>query len=212
MAGRTQSCWSLLILFSLLILTTEFEVREDEWEELSPDIAALHRLRGLSEHVHHGRPHKSASSSQSRAARSVSGADIYQNMMSFLDGVQDCGNFTALLMEKEKDFDLFLEDIDEQRTDDWLLTTSEISHSYSQKILVKTDGERSTNDRVQQEYSTDPYYSVIVSKECLLNDSCLPEADSYTVVKIFGSVSEGGQTVSGLSGSSLAQHDRRLPP
>lgn len=27
------------------------EVRDDEWEELGSDIAALHRLRGLSEHM-----------------------------------------------------------------------------------------------------------------------------------------------------------------
>ncbi|KAF1389810.1 hypothetical protein PFLUV_G00077410 [Perca fluviatilis] len=68
-----------------------------------------------------------------------------------------------------------------------------------------TDKEKSTNDRVQQEYSMDPRYSVIVSNECLFNVSCVPEADSYTLVKIFGSVSEDGQTVSGLSGSSLAE-------
>lgn len=27
------------------------EVKEDEWEELGSDIAALHRLQGLSEHM-----------------------------------------------------------------------------------------------------------------------------------------------------------------
>lgn len=31
------------------------EVKDDEWEELGPDIAALHRLRGLSEHMFHER-------------------------------------------------------------------------------------------------------------------------------------------------------------
>lgn len=30
-------------------------VRDDEWEELSPDIAALHRLRGLHQHMFHQR-------------------------------------------------------------------------------------------------------------------------------------------------------------
>ncbi|XP_047197249.1 uncharacterized protein LOC124852393 [Hippoglossus stenolepis] len=68
-----------------------------------------------------------------------------------------------------------------------------------------TDKEKSTEDRVQQEYSLDPHYSVIVSKDCLYNESCCPEADGYTVVQIFGSVSEDGQSVSGLSGSSLAE-------
>lgn len=33
----------------------------------------------------------------------------------------------------------------------------------------------------------------------------MPEADSNTVAKIFGRLSEDGQTVSGLSGSSLAE-------
>ncbi|CAK6979910.1 uncharacterized protein LOC108874983 isoform X1, partial [Scomber scombrus] len=103
------------------------------------------------------------------------------------------------------EFDTFLEDIDEQKIQDYLLGASEISHSYSQNILITTDKEKLTIDRVQQEYNMDPHYSVIVSEACLHNDSCVPEADSYTVVKIFGSVSEDGQTVSGLSGSSLAE-------
>lgn len=30
-------------------------MKDDEWEELGPDIAALHRLRGLSEHMFHER-------------------------------------------------------------------------------------------------------------------------------------------------------------
>lgn len=95
--------------------------------------------------------------------------------------------------------------IDKHKIQDRLLSASEISHSYSQKLLVMTDKERSTKDRVQQEHSMDPHYSRIVDKECLNNVSCVPEVDQYTVVKIFGSVSEDGQTVSGLSGSSLAE-------
>lgn len=104
-----------------------------------------------------------------------------------------------------QDFEGFLAAIDKQKTQDGLLSASEISHSYSEKLLVMTDNEKSTNVRVQQEYSMDPRYSVIVSNECLFNISCVPEADSYTLVKIFGRVSEDGQTVSGLSGSSLAE-------
>ncbi|CAK6979916.1 uncharacterized protein LOC122876757 [Scomber scombrus] len=184
-----------LILFSLLSLTQHFEVREDDWEELSPDIAALHRLRGLSEHMFHERLKKSLNSR----------GNTDQNLMSVMDGFQECENFTACVIQMEQDFDTFLEDIDEQKIQDYLLTASEISHSYSQKILITTDKEKSTIDRVQQEYNMDPHYSVIVSEACLHNDSCLPEADSYTVVKIFGSVSEDGQTVSGLSGSLLAE-------
>lgn len=100
--------------------------------------------------------------------------------------------------------DAVLAHIEKQKMDSWLMTASEISHSYSQKLLVMTDHESSTNDRVLQEYSMDPHYSEIVSVACLHNQSCVPETDSYTVVKIFGSISEDGRTVSGLSGFSLA--------
>lgn len=95
--------------------------------------------------------------------------------------------------------------IDDQKIQDRLLSASEISQSYSQRLLVMTDTEKSTKDRVQEEYSMDPHGSVIVSPECLNEASCVPRADSYTVVKIFGGVSADGQTVSGLSGSSLAE-------
>lgn len=87
-----------------------------------------------------------------------------------------------------------------------LLHASEISHNYSQKLLVMTDKDKSTEDQVKDEYSLDPDYSEIVSVECLQNSDCMPDADSNTVLKIFGRLSEDGQTVSGLSGSSLAEN------
>ncbi|XP_039658367.1 uncharacterized protein LOC120560190 [Perca fluviatilis] len=214
--------WRLLILFSLLSLTELFEVRYEEWEELSPDIAALHQLRGLSIHMFHENIrnppnhrslamdflsplHRNTSIHGARVERSISREDIDQNPMSLLSDLQENEKFTASVIQKEQDFEGFLAAIDKQKTQDVLLSALEISHSYSQKLLVMTDKEKSTNDRVQQEYSMDPHYSVIVSNECLFNVSCVPEADSYTLVKIFGSVSEDGQTVSGLSGSSLAE-------
>ncbi|XP_070690550.1 uncharacterized protein [Pempheris klunzingeri] len=125
--------------------------------------------------------------------------------MSLQDDLQECQSFTACVIQKKQDFDSFLAAIEEQKIQDWLLGASEIAHSYNLKLLIMADQEKSTNDRAYQEYSMDPHYSVIVSKECLYNVSCLPEADSYTVVKIFGTISEEGQTVSGLSGSSLAE-------
>ncbi|XP_044053378.1 uncharacterized protein LOC122876757 [Siniperca chuatsi] len=213
MAGRMKT-WKtlrLLILFSLLSLTEPFEVRDDEWEELRPDVAALHRLRGLPEHMFHERLKNPSNQRDTpihgaRAARSSSWVDIDQNPKSLQDDLQECEeSFTACVIQMEQGFDSFLAAIDEQKIQDWLLSASEISHSYGQKLLVMTDKEKSTNDRVQREYSMDPHYSVIVSNECLYNVSCVPEADSHTVVKIFGSVSEDGQTVSGLSGSSLAE-------
>ncbi|KAF3695301.1 hypothetical protein EXN66_Car010977 [Channa argus] len=140
-----------------------------------------------------------------RRTRIPTGLDIDQNPMSLQDDLQGCENFTTCVIQKEKDFDSFLAAIDEQKTHDWLISASEISHSYSQKLLIMTDSETTTNDRVQHEYSMDPRYSVIISDQCLYNESCLPDADVYTVVKIFGRVSADGQTVSGLSGSSIAE-------
>ncbi|XP_018519138.1 uncharacterized protein LOC108874983 isoform X2 [Lates calcarifer] len=207
-----QNWWTLrlLTLLSLLSLTEPFEVRDEDWEELSADIAALHRLRGLSEHMVHQRikdtsHQRDTSIHGTRTERSINRRDTDQNPMSLLDGFQECENFTTCVIQKEKDFETFMADIDEQKKQDWLLSASEISHSYSQKLLIMTDKEKSTIDRVQQEYSMDPLYSVIVSKDCLYNESCLPKADGYTVVKIFGKVSEDGQSVSGLSGSSLSE-------
>ncbi|XP_078105984.1 uncharacterized protein LOC144517734 [Sander vitreus] len=199
--------WRLLILFSLLSLTELMEVRDEEWEELGPDIAALHHLRGLSEHMFHEniRNPPNHTSLVMKFFSPFHREDIDQNPMSLLADLQENENFTAYVIQKEQDFEGFLAAIDKQKTQDGLLSASEISHSYSQKLLVMTDNEKSTNVRVQQEYSMDPHYSVIVSNECLFNVSCVPEADSYTLVKIFGRVSEDGQTVSGLSGSSLAE-------
>ncbi|XP_073322780.1 uncharacterized protein [Pagrus major] len=209
MAGWMKSWRKLriVILFSLLSLTEPFAVRDDEWEELSPDVAALHRLRGLHQHMFHQRLNQRVTSVHgAREERSISRMDINQNPMSLKDDLKACEkNFTSCVIQMGQDLENFLGAIDEQKIQDRLLSASEISHSYSQKLLVMTDKEKSTNDRVQQEYSMDPHYSVIVNNDCLHNASCVPEADSYTVVKIFGHVSEDGQTVSGLSGSSAAE-------
>ncbi|KAK0136600.1 Multifunctional-autoprocessing repeats-in-toxin [Merluccius polli] len=98
----------------------------------------------------------------------------------------------------------FLADIAEGKFQDWLLAASETSYSYQIKLLLMTDDQQLTYDRVQQEYNLDPRYSLKVNIDCLHNTSCLPEVDSNTVVKIFGSLSEDGNTVSGYSGSTLA--------
>ncbi|CAK6982415.1 hypothetical protein INR49_018834%2C partial, partial [Scomber scombrus] len=68
------------------------EVREDDWEELSPDIAALHRLRGLSEHMFHERLKKPLNS------RRITD----QNLMSLMDDFQDSENFTARVIQMEQ--------------------------------------------------------------------------------------------------------------
>ncbi|XP_029915587.1 uncharacterized protein LOC115365016 [Myripristis murdjan] len=208
MAGQVKT---LLILFSLLSLTEEFEVKDDEWEELSPDIAALHRLKGLSEHITYQSLQDPpdlwrTSRHGTRVGRSTRRVHNDKQIMSLLDGVmEECEDLTTCVIKKHQEFETFLAHIDEQKIGDRLLTAAEIAHSYNMKFLVMIDEERLTKERVQQEYIRDPHYSVKVSKACLHNDSCLPEADSHTVVKVFGSVSEDGQTVSGHSGSELAE-------
>ncbi|KAJ3603663.1 hypothetical protein NHX12_028407, partial [Muraenolepis orangiensis] len=102
------------------------------------------------------------------------------------------------------DLDELLEKIEGSKVQDWLLAASETSYSYQLKLLLMTDDQQLTYDRVQQEYNLDPRYSLIVSKDGLHNVSGFPEVDSSTVVKIFGNVSEDGSTVSGYSGSTLA--------
>ncbi|XP_068166939.1 uncharacterized protein [Antennarius striatus] len=199
-----------ILLISLLGFTEQFQVKEEEWEELRPDVAALHRLRGLSEHMFHQKLNNPSNqrdtlSHRNRVERSSARVDMDQNPVSLQNDLQDCEAFTACVIQKEKEFENFLALIDKQKIQDWLITASEISHSYSQKLLVIIDYEKSTHDRAQQEYSLDPHYSLLVRKDCLNNVSCLPEANDNTVVKIFGSVSENGQAVSGLSGSSLAE-------
>ncbi|KAM3611634.1 uncharacterized protein V6R79_021860 [Siganus canaliculatus] len=203
----------LLCVFILLGLTQQFEVRDEEWEELGPDIAALHRLRGLSEHMfleklETSSNHRESSVHMQRERRSESSVDVDPNPLLPLDNLQECkGNldFTACVAGKEQDFVRFLRSIEAQWTHDRLISASETAHSYSQKLLVMADEEKSTDDRVQLEYSTDPLHSTIISRECLDGASCVPDADRHTVVKVFGMVSEDGRTVSGLSGSSLAQ-------
>lgn len=103
-----------------------------------------------------------------------------------------------------QDFERFLEEIDGQKIQDLLLSASEMSYTYSNKLLLIMDKEEWTRQRVEQEYSIDPHYSVMVSDACIYNDSCLPTVNSGTVVKIFGTASEDGHTLSGYSGSSLA--------
>ncbi|XP_069379007.1 uncharacterized protein [Paralichthys olivaceus] len=211
MGVPTQRSWilSLLIFFSLLSLTQPFKVRDEEWEQLGPDIAALRNLRNLPEHMFHERLKDSsnqwASGRHTRGKRHVNRLNFDQNPMSLLDGFQERENVAAYFMKKKQDFETFLKSFEEQKIQDWLLSASDISHSYSQKLLVMTDKEKSTEDGVHQEYSMDPHYSLKVSKDCLYNESCLPEADGYTLVKVFGRVSEDGQSVSGFSGSSLAE-------
>ncbi|XP_041855513.1 uncharacterized protein LOC121649051 [Melanotaenia boesemani] len=177
MAGlRRWRTLQILILFSLLGLSGQFEMKEDLREKVEPDVAALHRLQRPPGQLFH--------------SADTNRLNVDQSPMSLLRGFQESGNFTACVIKKEQDLDVLLALTEKQKTDDWLLTASEISHSYSQKLLIMTDKDKSTSDRVHQEDFMDPRYSEIVSEECLYNESCVPEV--------------GSSSVSGLSASSLA--------
>ncbi|XP_041855512.1 uncharacterized protein LOC121649049 [Melanotaenia boesemani] len=185
MAGlRRWRTLQILILFSLLGLSGQFEMKEDLREKVEPDVAALHRLQRPPGQLFH--------------SADTNRLNVDQSPMSLLRGFQESGNFTACVTKKEQsllyfifqDLDVLLALTEKQKTDDWLLTASEISHSYSQKLLIMTNKDKSASDRVHQEYFMDPRYSEIVSEECLYNESCVPEV--------------GSSSVSGLSASSLA--------
>ncbi|XP_027135810.1 uncharacterized protein LOC104935227 isoform X3 [Larimichthys crocea] len=97
-----------LILFSLLILTEHFEVRDDEWEELRPDIAALHRLRGLSEQMFHKRLKDHLNQRDTaihgvRAKRYSTRVDVDQSPMSLQDNMKECEeSFGACVIQMEE--------------------------------------------------------------------------------------------------------------
>ncbi|KAM4578014.1 uncharacterized protein V3H82_007522 [Fundulus diaphanus] len=184
----------LLTLFILLRLSGEFDVKEQEWENLSPAIAALHRLKGLSGRISH---QSLQNSLENRVENSLNLTDI-------LMGLQDCGNIMSYVNQTRQALVDFLDELEKQRKDSWLITASEISHSSKRKLLVMVDQEYSTTERADQDYIMDPHGSLKVPLECLYNVSCVPEVDIETVVKIYGKVAEDGQTISGLNGSSLA--------
>ncbi|KAM4576367.1 uncharacterized protein PAE49_006507 [Odontesthes bonariensis] len=96
MAGRTGK-WTtlqLLVIFSLLSLSKGFEVAEEQWKELSPDVTALHRL---------STPPQFTNSSKSRF-------DADRNPLSFLR----CGNFTACVGTEEQDLSSHLGNIEKE--------------------------------------------------------------------------------------------------
>ncbi|XP_036000665.1 uncharacterized protein LOC105920961 isoform X2 [Fundulus heteroclitus] len=70
----------LLIIFSLFILTKEFEVKTDDLENLSLDVGGFHLFRGLTD------------LRSSEHLLLSSGTSLDQNPLSLHDG---CGNFSA---------------------------------------------------------------------------------------------------------------------
>ncbi|CAL8280752.1 unnamed protein product, partial [Gadus morhua 'NCC'] len=121
-----------------------------------------------------------------------------------LDGLKDCPDFTVCVFGMKDVFDELLAEIAANKNQDWLLAASEVTYSYQIKLLLMTDNQQLTYDKAQQEYNLDPLYSLIIRKNGLYNASFLPLVESDTMIKIFGSFSEDDNTVSGFSGSKLA--------
>ncbi|XP_070994381.1 multifunctional-autoprocessing repeats-in-toxin-like [Oncorhynchus clarkii lewisi] len=209
MAGQGfQGALRVMLLVCLLGLTKEFELEDKDWDELRSDVAALHRLKGLPDQMTRrttGADTREITMHRTRTKRfSKSRAYVEKKPMALFDGLRGCDNFTTCVIQMDQDFERFLEEIDRQKIQDLLLSASEMSYTYSNKLLLIMDKEEWTRQRVEEEYSIDPHYSVMVSDACVYNDSCLPTVNSGTVVKIFGTASEDGHTLSGYSGSSLA--------
>ncbi|XP_055744646.1 uncharacterized protein LOC129827645 isoform X1 [Salvelinus fontinalis] len=209
MAGQGfQSAPKVMLLLCILGLTKEFELEDKDWDELRSDVAALHRLKGLPDQMTRrttGADTREIIMHGTRTKRfSNYRAYVEKKPMALFDGLRGCDNFTTCVIQMDQDFERFLEEIDGQKIQDLLLSASELSYTYSNKLLLIMDKEEWTRQRVEQEYSVDPHYSVMVSDACIYNDSCLPTVNSGTVVKIFGTASEDGHTLSGYSGSSLA--------
>ncbi|MCJ8750068.1 hypothetical protein PDJAM_G00195210, partial [Pangasius djambal] len=87
---------------------------------------------------------------------------------------------------------------------DALLFASEISYTYRNKVILILDNEPETLKKADDEYSEDPYYSTKANMTCLDSGSCSSMVKTGTVLKIIGSNSEDGNTLSGYSGTSLA--------
>ncbi|KAL0974112.1 hypothetical protein UPYG_G00215500 [Umbra pygmaea] len=201
-----------ILLLCLLGITIEFELQENDWDELRSDVADLHRLKGLPDQMTHRstqpkiiHDYIDISLHGTRTKRfSNYRADFEKKPMALFDSFKGCHNFTACVLQMDSDFDRFLNEIDGQKIQDVLLSASEISYTYSNKLLLMLDKEEYTHQRVQQEYAIDPHNSVIIRDVCIHNDSCFPMVNSAAVVKIFGTASEDGHTLSGFTGSSLA--------
>ncbi|KAJ8373573.1 hypothetical protein SKAU_G00041530 [Synaphobranchus kaupii] len=108
-------------------------------------------------------------------------------------------------IKRQKDLKQFQADLERHKVQDKLLYAEETFHSYDEKIILTMDEEQQTHQMAKQEHSLDPHYSVLVSVACIHKDSCLPTVNPLTVVKVIGSASQGGDTFSRYSGSSLAK-------
>ncbi|XP_042560260.1 uncharacterized protein LOC122129333 [Clupea harengus] len=217
MAGQTErwrALW-LLLLVCLALQTVEFELTEEDWEELPASLLSLHRLKGLHDQItHEATPDtnipllRSAMFLGRIGARRLSAPEsVLQYKTTEKDIFEDlkgCQDLPQCLLQKEQDFKGFLAHVEGQKLQDVLLSASELSSNYQNKVLLMMDEEAETLQRAEEEYLKDPLNSMKFGQACLFNDSCLMKVRRDTVVRIFGRTSEDGSSVSDHGGSILA--------
>ncbi|XP_053087877.1 uncharacterized protein LOC117596548 isoform X2 [Pangasianodon hypophthalmus] len=118
--------------------------------------------------------------------------------------LKHCPDIAECILQKQQELNMFLEKIEKEKTHDALLFASEISYTYRNKVILILDNEPETLKKADDEYSEDPYYSTKANMTCLDSGSCSSMVKTGTVLKIIGSNSEDGNTLSGYSGTSLA--------
>ncbi|XP_076866489.1 uncharacterized protein LOC143517645 isoform X2 [Brachyhypopomus gauderio] len=213
----TQCFLWVVLLICVIGPTAEFELDERDWEDLGSDLASLHRLKGLAQHITHhpitaeGGDHRhevhrwKEKIRDSGLARdtSLKCSDELMKMETFTH-LQQCSDFAVCILHKQQDLNNFLKNIEGQKAHEALLFASEVSYTYRHKLILIMDNEPETIRKSEEEYSEDPHYSTKVHPTCLNSDSCSSVAGSDTVIKIIGKISQDGDTLSGFSGSSLS--------
>ncbi|XP_049336944.1 uncharacterized protein LOC125802883 [Astyanax mexicanus] len=209
------------VVGSLVVSFQPIKLKDNNWEGLGDDVASLHRLKGLASHFKHlqttaqsdGAAPRFNKKTQSEGC--VEALKFERNKMDMNDSAVIIGtrigfnpengsDVSVCMLQKIKDVNEFLKIIEGQKTHDVLLSASETSHTYRNKLILIMDGEAETLQLAEKEYSEDPWFSVKAEISCLQSNTCPSDIGRGTVIKIFGRLSEDGNTLSGFSGSSLA--------
>ncbi|XP_062383810.1 uncharacterized protein LOC134071203 [Sardina pilchardus] len=217
MAGQTERAlvlW-LLLFVSLVFQTKEFELSDEDWEDLPASLVSLHRLRGLhNQFTRETKPDAHIPLLRSAvfqrrlgpASRQLSDSEsvtLDENTeRDIFEVLKGCQDLPQCFLQKEQDFKGFLVHVEEQKLQDSLLSASEWSYTYRNKVLLLMDEEAETLQRAEEEFQGDPLNSMKVGQSCLYNVSCFTTVNTDTVVRIFGCTSK--DSLSKYGGSTLA--------
>ncbi|XP_047670481.1 uncharacterized protein LOC125141367 isoform X1 [Tachysurus fulvidraco] len=228
MAAVCGHLWVALWLCLIGHIAT-FELEEQDWEYLGSDVVSLHRLKGLAhrfqhqtvkvQHDHRLRtPRDSPGHYENfkainewnkgtiKYSKTTNHSSLEWNSMAkaiFAD-LKNCLDIAKCILQKQQELNMFLETIEKKKTHEPLLVASEVLYSYTNKVILIMDNDPETLRKADDEYSEDPYYSIRADMTCLYSDLCLSMVTTGTVLRIIGSNSEDGNTLSGYTGNSLA--------